>query len=469
MFNFFWIIPLLHSIYSGGFAGDVVSGGAVKDSALYVVHSVAPSMNIFYSLCGLLSRKLIFDWNWPQKQIAAYTFKFLALSMFLPIIMFFPLMLKKKNNLRQKKLLVIFGLITLILAYLQTVNIGKWGGKLFDWLIMNVPSWTMLRNFFSKVPIAYGIFYSVTLGISIFCLLEHLNKKLFKKALITLLIFIILIQAVPFICGQVNNLPVYNSEISLDRNIIIPEYYQDSMECIEKLEAGRLLTLPMTFATWSVFKSARGNGIYVGSSPVKVFSGKDDFNGKMGFETIPGLAEMVIDSVQNNYWAFGYILGLFGVRYVLFDLEMETIPEGLKTNWLWEYDNFSNKNKIKNIIKCIANEKIAAFGPLSIYKLNEDFAMPYIFVATDVFYVLGDIKLITLLFENNYLHKRTALFFENEFLNFKDNYYKGKMVISDSCDMQKNNKNEDIMSAISESGSSSILVLDKEEGEFWCY
>ncbi|MCP4649299.1 MAG: hypothetical protein GY853_04340 [PVC group bacterium] len=458
LFNLFWIIPLLHSILFGGFASEATVGGGVKEAALNVIHSVAPSMNIFDTLCGLLSRELIFGWNWPQKVIAKYTFNFSAFSALLPGVIFLSLLIRQ-GKVRTKKLLVIFSLITVILAYLQTVNIGGWGVKLFDWLIYTVPWWTMLRNFFSKVPIAYGIFFSITIGIAVFHVLERINKQKIKRIFVAGLIVVILVQALPFIFGRVNALPVYNADIPLNRNIIVPDYYRETTEYIKKLRVGRVLTLPMTFATWSIFKSSCGKGLYVGSSPIKVFTGKDDFNGKMGFERISGLPELIIDAYQKDANVLGYVFGKLGVRYMLYNTQMEKLPEVLKTGWLWEYETLSNNKSIKSILSSVANERLAVFGPLEIYKINDEFFLPHIYPAKKASVVKGDISALMSLSEGIDLDKSDVLFFE------KNETTKGKGIFSDEGRIEGGNNPEIVFKKINPTKFS--VEIKNAKHPFW--
>jgi hypothetical protein len=241
----------------------------------------------------------------------------------------------------------------------------------------------MLKNFYSKVPIAYSMFYSITLGLAVFYILQNIQKKKIRLMVLGGLALIIVLQSLPFIRGEVNNMPIFCEERGVGRNIKFPRYYQQAMDYIKSLNEGRVLTLPLTTASWSIFRQDDESGAYIGSSPVKIFTGKDDFNGKLSFEIIPGLQELIIKASQGSFDSFGSILKSLNIDYVIYDANSYNIPEIIRTSWLWEYDIFSNQAYIEKLIPEITEKKLISFGTLSVYKVKDRFLSPRIHPASN--------------------------------------------------------------------------------------
>jgi len=380
MINAFWLVPFFTSIFLHNPATSyVLSNSGIKD-AVRLVNALAPSMNIFDTLSGLLSRGLIYNFGWSEIKIAHYTYSLVFLSILLPLVIFSGFLAKTKNSLNERKMLTIFGITTLILAFFQTVNIGQSGIDLFNFMMKNIPGWVVFRNFYGKFPIAYSFFYSITLGLSVYLILENISKKVIRNILIVGILLVIILQAVPFIRGDVNNLSYY-PEMSLSKNVEIPQEYISTMKYISELDTdSKLLTLPLTIAQYSIFKSADNKGIYVGVSPVKIFTGKDDFSGKMSFDNnyIPKLPDEINNALKNNNYTFlRNIFGLLNIHYVLYNSD---IPESVNKRYMWNYDKFNDKKNMEQLISNITDKKMVSYGSFSIYKTKTEYVIPHIFV-----------------------------------------------------------------------------------------
>jgi len=383
--NFLWFLPwvmlFLPPIHGQLSAALSVSG---KEGAMFIIKSVAPMMNIFDTLLNLLSRNLIYDTRAAQMKIAGYTYGLTPLSIFLPIIIFLPPLLRKKKDLNLK---IWFSLAipTIFLAYCQTVNVGKMGINLFNLFIRYLPGWAMFRNFNHKFPPAYVFFYSLTLGVSLYIISKSTFKKSVKRTVFVIIFLIVILQALPFIRGNVDNLP-FHSDINVTKNVDIPPYYTDAIRTIDKLEEGKVLSLPLTFASWSFFKSQENNGMYTGLSPIFVFTGSNDFNGKYAFEDgerfIPGLTSVIREAIQNrNYEFLRKLFGLLNLRYIVYNSEIYENKNLKKVGEyiIWEYNDFQTKDNIKSLIKGISSEEIGKFGPMSIYELSSKYYYPTIY------------------------------------------------------------------------------------------
>ncbi len=380
----FWILPFLYSTISDSHAYQSMSDNFRK-SAVSTINTVIPYMNIYDTLSGLLSRNLIFHFRWPIVEIAEYTYNMAFLNILMPIIIFSGLLIKGVKNLRESKLLTALCITVLMLAYFQTVNIGMWGQKLFIAFTRNVFGWVMFRNFYAKFPIAYAFFYSIALGIAIYIILQHITKKIIKAIVVIAPLTIIMLQSVPFIHGDINNLPHLLGEEITKKNIKIPQYYKDAMKYLENLDESRILTLPLTFATWSIFRGLDNKGIYIGGSPIKVFTGKDNFNGKMDFESVAGLPDRLSTALANNdYQRLKYLFGLLNVQYIFYNSDIYNLSAIVQQKYLWNHSDFSNKVYVEHLIDNIAKEKMASYGPISVYKLSNEFILPRVYASTSI-------------------------------------------------------------------------------------
>jgi len=382
--NLFWILPFLSGFL---FSNEQISYATSESGVIgahMIVNAVAPSMNIYDTLSGLLSRGLIYDWGWSHIEIADYTYRLAPLSILLTIFVFAGFIIGTKHTqLKQdKKILAIHGITTLILVYFQTVNIGNWGIPLFNWLIDNLPGWVMFRNFYGKFPITFGIFYSLTFSMSLYIILQSISQKSIKKILVLSISVIILLQAVPFIRGDINSLTPY-PDIDLTRNVEIPQYYLDSMDYIKHVDSdSKILTLPLTIAQYSIFESTDNKGVYIGVSPIKIFTGKDDFSGKMSFDNsfIPELPNIVQSAmISHDYDTISRIMGILNIGYVVHN---EDISDSVHKRYMWEYETFSNNTEMKMLIGGITDGTISSFGPMSIFYAEDNYFLPHIYAAS---------------------------------------------------------------------------------------
>lgn len=384
--NSFWTIPWFSSMKQGTLQVVFALSVLGKETAVSHVSTIAPYMNIFDTLCNLLSRGMIYNWNGAHIKIAKYTYGLTPLSIFLPIIIFSALLFRKnKKTARLNKIWFSLAITTLFLAYLVTVNITKIGIPLFNLFTRYFPGWVMFRNFYGKFAPTYVFFYSLTLGVSLYIISKSTFKKSVKIAVFVIIFLIVILQALPFIRGDINNL-FLRPNIDATMNVAIPPYYIDAISTISELEEGKVLSLPLTVASWSFFKSRGNNGIYIGLSPIFVFTGRDDFNGRSAFidgeRFIPGLTSLVKEAMQNRDYEFlGKLFGLLNLRYIVYNSEIyeNEIPGKIGEYYIWGYNEFQTKDNIESLIKEISEKRIGKFNPISIYELSSKYYYPTIY------------------------------------------------------------------------------------------
>lgn len=385
LINSFWIVPFVSSMV---FERATLSYSSAPQTrgAEAVIKALAREMSMADTLSGLPSRKMIYDLHWPHGEVAKYTFRLTFLSILMLGIMFSGFLIKSRRFLRERKLLIALGLTTLILAYFETVNIGDWSIRLFVWLTENIPGWIMFRNFYDKFSLAYSFFYAMTLGVSVYLILKSISKEIIRKSLVFVLFLIILLQSLPFLFGEINNLPLQPGT-QVGKNVKFPKYYLDSIKRIESLGDGRVLTLPLTNISWSTFLSSDRRGMYVGLSPLRILAGRDDYNSAADFESMfPDVSAERVDNalLSEDYTLLKRLFGLLNIRYIFYnaDIYSSEIPDDLRNDLLWSYDLFSHKSAVDHLISNIARKKIALFGPVTIYELDNKVFTPLIYPAT---------------------------------------------------------------------------------------
>ena len=396
LINALWLLPESFSFFQQAQL-TVTSALSVsgREMGIINVNAVASSMNIFDTLLNLLSRGLIYNFNWPQSRIAGYTYGLAPLSLFLPLIVFLPLLLKNKERKKEDTTILKFwfalAIPTILLAYLQTVDIWKVGINFFNLLMRYLPGWTLLRNFYHKVPPSYVFFYSLTLGVSLYIISKSVFKESVKRAVFVIIFLVVILQALPFIRGAINNLP-FRLDAENTMNVELPSYYFEALDTIKGLEEGKVLSLPLTFASWSLCKSKEGNGIYIGFSPILVFTGRNDFNGAFAFfdgeKFIPSLTSIVKEAMQKRDYEFlGKLFGLLNLKYIFYNSEIyeDKTLEKIRQTYLWGVDDFQTKDNIESLIKGISNKRIGKFGPVSIYELSGKYYYPTIYSTNKVF------------------------------------------------------------------------------------
>ncbi len=392
LINSLWFLPESFSLFQRPQLSVISALSASgREMGVHTVKVVAPVMNIFDTLLNLLSRGLIYNWNCPHIRIAGYTYGLAPLNIFLPLIIFLPPLLRKKEeDIPIFKFWFILAIPTILLAYLQTVNIWKIGINFFNLLMRYLPGWRMLQNFYHKVPITYVFFYSLTLGVSLYIISKRISRPIIQKGVFLIVLLVIILQALPFIRGTVNNFHL-RLDIEATMNVELPSYYSEALDTIKGLDEGKVLSLPLTFATWSFFADKRNNGLYLGLSPICVLTGRNDFNGAFAFDQgkkfIPGLTSLIKEAIQNRDYEFlGKIFGLLNLRYIFYNSEIyedKTVERAIKP-YLWGDKDFQTKDNIERLVKEISNKRIGKFGPISIYELSDEYYYPTIYATNKV-------------------------------------------------------------------------------------
>lgn len=420
LINALWFLPESFSfLQQTHLSATSALSASVREAGVSSVEGLAPFMNIFDTLINLLSRGLVYNCDWPQVRIAGYTYGLTPLNIFLPLIIFLPLLLRKKEeDISIFKLWFALAIPTILLAYLQTVNIGKVGIDFFNLLMRYVPGWVGLRNFYHKVPPTYVFFYSLSLGVSLYIISKKISRPIIQKGVFSIVLLVIILQALPFIRGAINNLP-FRIDIETTMNVELPSHYIETLDTMKGLKEGKVLSLPLTYASWSFFKSKGNNGMYIGISPILVFTGRNDFNGEFAFDvgtrSIPGLTSLVKETMQSrDYHLLGKLFGVLNLRYIVYNSEIyeDKSLKKIRQAYLWRGEDFQTKDNIESLIKAISDKRIGKFGPISIYELSSEYYCPTIYSTNKALRV--NMETLVPLSETKYLGGKPMILFSEQ-------------------------------------------------------
>lgn len=265
--NSYWIYTLLH-IYSAS------TGSSESDTQAYLVN-LNNAMNYYSKEINNFYLIMLHGVNVNSNFDLLYFFSliFFWIVFFICLASLITKILKKEIKLEKTNLIIPFGFSLIVAMFLQSIALTPIGKKIFLFLATNFVFLAGFRNYINKVPTTYSLFI-LTL---IFLLVLYAYKQ--SKALkISLLLAISLFSLVSFrnlilLEDYKLNLPqgyVRNTSFSSDT--------WDLFSFIKKnKDIERVAFIPLSTATYGVYKN--GNQLYIGNSPITIFTGVDDYNG----------------------------------------------------------------------------------------------------------------------------------------------------------------------------------------------
>ena len=266
----------------------------------------------------------------------------------------------QKNEKNYIKLVIPFLSVFITSMYLQTISLTLVGQKLFLILCKYFFFLYGLRNYTTKVPPTYALFVLIIVLIAFYSIEKY--KNITKTIFITILIL--------FTTLSMRNLILledykYNMPKGMVRN---QEFDKDIYELSDFLkthnEIERVTYLPMSTSTWSATQNG-DKELYVGLSPLTIFSGVDDFNGYMYTDFMYGYFDdykNLFIKAMNEEKIDNYLkhLSFIGTEAVIIDNDLIDMGYDRVINY-----KILNKN-IKSNLEHIYTTKS---GKYSIYKV----------------------------------------------------------------------------------------------------
>jgi hypothetical protein len=382
--NLFWIGPFLSTTFIGTNQISSSLNPTAIENNIGGIRLGAENKNLVDSLLGLLSRESVRA-DSPLGRILSSISFFSILNFIFPLIIFSGFALVRKKESFIKKKLSILGIVFLILAFLQTVNIGKWGIYIFTFLVKAIPGFISLRNYYIKVAPVYVFFYSLVFGMSLYLILSRIKTIKLKMMFLFFPVAILLFQARVFISGKIYNLPLANGT-TLSRNVKLPDAYLDVASYLKKKnDASRVVHLPFTFGTWSIVMGEDRKGVYIGTPLTKVSGGKTSFAGSTGFRSpfFDNLQTVIEDAfLKEDYEFIESVFGFLNVQSIIFspDIFYSDVPEKLLANNLWSYGRGFREGKYINFLRNLRNPRpVYQSGTFNVYRVSDQYYSPHIY------------------------------------------------------------------------------------------
>lgn len=351
----FWLFGFLMNLIipsSNNFTAKILSENMVDDFARSVLATSRGS--IIYPLLNLYPRQIAFDFGWNLKNIyMSFYDKTYMINLLYPIIIFLAIFNFKKNtNNLEKKIFLILLIAFSISLYLFTVNIGPLLNLYI--LLGKIPGFVMFRIPVDKFAMGFVLIYSLLITYSLVILRrKYVSKN--KSILFIYLIFLASIVINIFPIKKIIISPLYPTTENIYKNITLPNEYLNFMTQIrEKVSStNNILSIPYGTALYTVIKDIDSDNVYVGVSPVVIFSGVNDISGNLSFSYSPQ-AKIIEDSIiRRDYDLLNSYLFIDNINYVFLT---KNIPSEIKKSVLYSPDAI--KNQDDDFISNITDKKI---------------------------------------------------------------------------------------------------------------
>ncbi len=350
--QFFWIANFALSYFSkssNSFAQKFVSQDFL-DTFTPTVFTTATG-SIFYPILNLFHRQIAFDFEWTLSGIFNnYYDKTYIFNVVFIFVLFIGLLYFRKYSNKKNQIIFIFLFISFLISlFLFTVNIGPLK-DLFTYL-RYVPGFIMFRNFYDKFAIGYILIYSLLITYSL--LIVHLKFNIKFWLVFGIFSLAIFFNFLPI--KQTINSPLWKTK-SIYRVINIPNEYLETMKFVnsEIPSTNTILSVPFGASIYTVIKEDKSNNVYVGASPVRIFSGVNDISGHYSFNFSDQANTIDAVFVDREFEKLKKILFEYNINYILVT---KNLPEEVKrAKWLYDEQMLSVQNQ--EFINGIANKKI---------------------------------------------------------------------------------------------------------------
>lgn len=362
----FWLTPFVSAYFlpdGNSFAQKIVSKGFV-DTFSPTVLSTATG-NVLYPLLNLFHRQIPIDFGWSLKLIFINFFDKIFIFNSVYILILTIGLIKFKNTLlqRQRKIFIIIFISFVVSLFLFTVNIGFL--KDIFLLLRFVPGFVMFRNFFDKFAPGYIILYSVIITVSL-VIVGRVYRRISTFLFLSFFV-VVLLNALPI--KNTIDAPLWGTT-DIYRTMIFPEEYMKTMNYISRniSSTNTILSVPFGTSIYSVVKDQTSNNIYVGVSPVKIFSGVNDVSGHLSFNFSDEANEVDGLIINRKYDEFSKMLFNHNINYVLLT---KNIPKNVFNTWVFDENMVKNQDEefLNSIVK--KEEYKSKDGNYILFSLNK--------------------------------------------------------------------------------------------------
>lgn len=368
----FHLLPLLANIVDrSGLAYEKIFSDIGKfDIGLEYFLGSAQHITLLQNLLGL-----------PQlvKSIIPYEFLFFVF----PLLLLIGLLLNYRTASlgRTRKNFLLLSIFFLITLFMTTANITKIGFAFYKDSFY-IPGFSMFRNYYGHWALPYLFFLSLLIGQSLLALLNWQKNMIARVSIIFGLFFLITASAIPFIRGDMINLILnIGQKVELKVPIKMDPEYEKVLSYVRSDQVdGKFLSLPHTESFNQPLAGTQG-GMYIGPPIIAHLAGKSDFS---GYQHIAPFSDIILPIVkEGDYKSFVNFLSLLNIRYIFHNADpliMDYFPD-FPYSHVRNYWPVNQEVYKKFISQLPVSKDIEFGGKYSIYKLNDEYYLPHIYVA----------------------------------------------------------------------------------------
>jgi hypothetical protein len=305
---------------------------------------------IMYPLLNLFHRQIAFDFGWKLKNdfLSLYDHTFALNFLFLIVFAVGVWGYKRYLDREKRGLFLTLLLAFLIALYFFTVNIGPL--KDLFLLFGRIPGFVMFRNFFDKFAPGYVIIYSILMTVSLVIFKKQFSSLIRYVECAFLIVVLINFSTVK---STVNS-PLWTTD-NVYKTIRIPDEYLNFMQDIRShiSSTNNILSIPFGSSTYTVIKDSTSENVYVGVSPVKIFSGVNDISGHISFNFSKEANSIDKIIIERRYEELRKILHGYNINYVLVT---NNIPKQVLASWIYDPNLLAKQDA--EFMSAIAGKKV---------------------------------------------------------------------------------------------------------------
>ncbi len=303
----------------------------------------------------------------------------LILTFSIPVLAFTALIMKPRDTN------VLFFAILSIIGLFLVKGVNEPFGFFYKFFYENIPGFWIFREPFSKFTLINTLSFSVLLGFSVEAIYNKINNSkflsreklvhIFSKSVLILVLLIIIIASHPLITGKVIQDASWFNEPKYSLYVKVPEDWYTASEWLEDKDTdARILLLP---------KAGYGHcynwdsGMCTGSPIAQVLLP----NPIIKYDLNRSNKEIFIDKLYNIDTDFVRLLGLFNVKYILQQNDLD-----------WKRASVNSPDQINVALKQQTGIKhIESFGKLDLYEVTDGFYIPRLYIPSKMIYIDGDL------------------------------------------------------------------------------
>lgn len=359
----FWLVSFIapYVMKDGNSLASTYASKGFSDTFSPIVLSTARSF-VIYPLLNLFHRKIIFDFSWKMTRdfVNLYDHIFWINAIFILAIISGLIYAKQYFRLKERKIYLSIVVAFICSLYLFTVNIGP----LKDVFLAfgKIPGFIMFRNFYDKFALGYVFLYAILVTIG----LVTVRKKYGKiRSIFTISLCAVVLLNFSSVKSIVNA-PLWTTE-NTGRNISMPDEYLDFMKSINETisSTNTIFSIPFGTSTYTTIKDQAEDSVYVGLSPVKLFSGVNDISGRLSFNFLDLGDRVDTAFIERDYNMLNRILSRYAINYIFVT---KNIPSEVRSSWIYRADSVAAQDVV--FLREMTEQKVltSRYGNYELYK-----------------------------------------------------------------------------------------------------